>query len=175
MTRRFDRGADNERLHVQTLCALGHLDNDQPRTHSYASYFWVGRQLGLGPEDARQMFRRIVFNVMGANRDDHTKNFSFVLSEHGRWRLAPAYDVTHSYWDGEWTQTHQMSVNGRFSDITLDDLREMAERNEVPGIESTLGEVASAIDDWPSFARDAAVDERTVAKIAGDIDRLRPR
>jgi len=121
------------------------------------------------------MFRRIVFNVMGANRDDHTKNFSFLLREGGSWQLAPAYDVSHSIWDGEWTQNHQMSVNGRFDGITLDDLRALADSNGVPAIETSIREVSAAIDAWPEFASIAGVDQETIDKIAGDISDLRPR
>ena len=175
LTKRFDRGDDNERIHAQTLCALGHLDFAMARTHSYASYFLVARELGLTPADFEQMFRRIVFNVMGANRDDHTKNFSFLLREGGSWQLAPAYDVTHSIWDGDWTQNHQMSVNGRFDGITLDDLRALADSNEVPAIETSIREVSESIDAWPEFAGIAGVDQETIDKIAGDISDLRPR
>lgn len=175
LTKRFDRGDDNERTHAQTLCALGHLDFAMARTHSYASYFLVARELGLTPADFEQMFRRIVFNVMGANRDDHTKNFSFLLRERGSWQLAPAYDVTHSIWEGEWTQNHQMSVNGRFDGITLDDLRALADSNEVPGIEASIREVSQAIDAWQEFAGIAGVDQEMIDKVAGDINDLRPR
>lgn len=175
MTKRFDRGDSNERIHTQTLCALGHLDYKMTRTHSYAGYFWVARELGLEAPDFQQMFRRVVFNTMGANRDDHTKNFSFLLKEQGRWQLAPAYDITHSIWDGQWTQQHQMSVNGHFDQITLDDLRALADANEVPGIERVLREVAEAIDTWHDFASIAGVDEVTTDNIADDIGDLRPR
>jgi serine/threonine-protein kinase HipA len=175
MTQRFDRGPDNERIHTQTLCALGHFDYNMARTHSYSSYFWVAGELGLGSDAFHQIFRRVAFNVMGANRDDHTKNFSFMLDQHREWQLAPAYDVTHSYWDGGWTQTHQMSVNGKFDGITLDDLRIMADLHDVPAINKTLREVSQAIDAWPDFAHTAGVNDETTARISGDIDKLRPK
>jgi serine/threonine-protein kinase HipA len=174
MTRRFDRGPNNERIHSQTLCAMAHLDYRMARTHSYSSYFLTARELGLGPAARQQMFRRVVFNVMGVNRDDHTKNFSFLLSERGEWRLAPAYDITHSYWDGEWTQSHQMSVNGRFVGITLDDLRTIGDLHDVPGIEVVLREVTDAVTAWPDHAAAAGVDLGTIAKIATDIAAFRP-
>ena len=91
------------------------------------------------------------------------------------WKLAPAYDITHSNWAGEWTQGHQMSVNGKFNDISLDDLREMADRFEVPNIERVLFEVAAAVESWPDAARQARVDEATMARISADLDRYRPR
>ena len=175
LTRRFDRGENNERLHTQTLCALGHLDYNMARTHSYSSYFLTARELGLGPDASREIFRRALFNVAGVNRDDHTKNASFSLAEHGSWQLAPAYDVTHSYWDAEWPQAHQMSVNAKFTGITLDDFRAMGERHEVPGIAATIDQVNEAIDHWPDFAAQAGVDATTTATIASDIERFRPR
>jgi serine/threonine-protein kinase HipA len=174
LTRRFDRRGGNERVHAQSLCALAHLDFNLARTHSYASYFLTARELGLGPDVLQQMFRRVVFNVMGVNRDDHTKNFSFILPEGGTWQLAPAYDVTHSYWGGEWTQGHQMSVNGRFNGITLDDLRELAERSGVPGVERVLREVGEAIGAWRDAANPAGIDAATTDAIEDDLRELRP-
>jgi serine/threonine-protein kinase HipA len=175
MTRRFDRGARGERIHSQTLCALAHLDYNARRTHAYETYFLTARQLGLGPDEMSQIFRRAVFNVMGVNRDDHAKNFSFLLPEHGRWQLAPAYDVTHSNWGGSWTQAQQMSVSGNFTDITLDDFRLMGDRLEVPGIERTLNDVAQSIAQWRDFADEAMVDQATTDKIAVDLDELHLR
>jgi len=174
MTKRFDRGPGNARIHSQTLCAVGHLDYNLARSHAYSSYFLTAERLGFGPDDRAQMFRRVAFNVMAVNRDDHTKNFSFLLPEDGPWKLAPAYDVTHSYWGGEWTQTHQMSVNGRFVDITLDDLRALGDLHEVPGIEAALRAVAEAVDAWPEFAVAAGVDGDTLARVGADVARFRP-
>jgi serine/threonine-protein kinase HipA len=175
MTRRFDRGADNERLHSQTLCALAHLDYNASHAHSYASYFLTARELGLGPNDLQQIFRRVVFNVMASNRDDHAKNFSFLLKERGAWQLAPAYDVTHSNWGVEWTNGHQMSVNGRFLGIALDDLRSLGDQQGVPGIEKALRDVTQATSRWREFATEAGVEETEIAKIESDIIGFRPR
>jgi serine/threonine-protein kinase HipA len=174
MTKRFDRGPGDVRIHSQTLCALGHLDYNLTRSHAYSSYFLVARELGLDAAARQEMFRRVAFNVMAVNRDDHTKNFSFLLPEHGPWQLAPAYDVTHSHWQGPWTQTHQLSVNGRFVDITLDDLRALGDLHEVPGIEASLREVSTAVGAWPDHAASAGVEEATIARVAGDISAFRP-
>jgi serine/threonine-protein kinase HipA len=175
MTKRFDRGPDNLRLHLQSLCALDHLDFNLARTHSYSSYLLVADRLGLDAADRGQIFRRIVFNVMGVNRDDHTKNVAFLLPENGTWQLAPAYDVTHANWGSDWTAQHQMSVNGRFSEISLDDLRAMGDRHDVPGIERALREVAEAIDTWPEVSAESGVDDVTTEKIADDLAMFRPR
>lgn len=175
MTRRFDRGANQERVHVQTLCGLAHLDYNASHVHSYSSYFLTARELGLGADATEQIFRRVVFNVMGANRDDHAKNFSFLLPEHGSWQLAPAYDVTHSNWGDPWTQAHQMSVNGRFAGITRDDLLTMASLHDVPRADAVIAEVAEAMANWRAFAEMATVDEETTARVAGDLEQFRPR
>lgn len=174
MTKRFDRGPGNARLHLQSLCALDHLDFNLARTHSYSSYFLVADRLGLDANDRGQIFRRIAFNVMGVNRDDHTKNVAFLLPEDGVWELAPAYDVTHANWGSDWTAQHQMSVNGRFSGVTLDDLRALGDRHDVPGIENALRDVAAAIETWPEAAADSGVDQVTIEKVAHDFRTLRP-
>ena len=122
-----------------------------------------------------QIFRRAAFNMMGVNRDDHAKNFSFLLPENGGWQLAPAYDVTHANWGASWTQSQQMSVNGKYLDISLDDFRSMGDRLQVPDIERTLTEVATSISEWRDFAAIAMVDRMTTDKIAQDLEDLRPR
>jgi serine/threonine-protein kinase HipA len=105
--------------HVQTLCAMDHLDFKQRGTHAYAQLFMVAARLGLGDAALDQVFRRMAFNVVARNCDDHTKNFAFRLKQSGDWELVPAYDVTHAYNPrGEWTYQHLMSVNGKFDDIT---------------------------------------------------------
>jgi serine/threonine-protein kinase HipA len=175
LTRRFDRGMNSERIHSQTLCALAHLDYNARRTHAYETYFLTAQQLGLGPESAAEIFRRALFNVMSVNRDDHAKNFSFLLPEGGQWHLAPAYDVTHSNWGASWTQAQQMSVNGKFLDITLDDFRRMGDRFGVPGIEGIVTDVEQAVMNWRDFAAVAQVDQVTTDSIASDLIELRPR
>ncbi|HEY5304776.1 MAG TPA: type II toxin-antitoxin system HipA family toxin [Acidimicrobiales bacterium] len=175
MTRRFDRGPKGERIHSQTLCALAHLDYNARRTHAYETYFLTAQQLGLGTDSSSQIFRRAVFNVMSVNRDDHAKNFSFLLPEGEGWRLAPAYDVTHSNWGASWTQAQQMSVNGAFVGITIDDFRTMGDRFGVPGIEGIIADVAQAIENWREFAALADVDQRTTDSVASDLVELRPR
>ena len=177
MTRRFDRvgsGPDAQKIHVQSLCALDHLDFNLQGTHSYAQYLNVIDQLGLEPGAKSQAFRRCLFNVMAANRDDHTKNVAFCCTKDGTWALAPAFDVDHSYNpSGAWTQRHQMSVNGKFEEIDERDVLEMADRFSVPGARTILREVQSVVDQWVDFAEDAAVDEEHIRRVAADIDTFR--
>jgi serine/threonine-protein kinase HipA len=176
MTRRFDRRADGTKIHTQTLCALDQLDFNLADTHSYAQYLDVIDRLGLGPDAREQGFRRLVFNVAGANRDDHTKNLSFCCHQEGTWSLSPAYDVNHAYNpQGQWTQRHQMSVNGKFEDITRADLLELADRYVVPAPARVIDDVFEAVSRWPSFAEEAGVEEFDVVRIAADLVSFRPR
>lgn len=165
MTQRFDREI-NVRHHMQTLCAVSHLDYKQKSTHDYSQYFMAIAGLKL-PDSAReQAFRRMVFNVLSANCDDHTKNLSFLLKKNSQWELAPAYDVTHAYNPrGEWTYQHLMSVNGKFKEIEKSDLMTVAERFQVSRARAILKEVSEAVDAWPEFAKKAEVP----ADIAEDI------
>jgi serine/threonine-protein kinase HipA len=174
MTRRFDRDEFGAKVHIQSLCAMDHLDFKAADTHSYAQYFDVVERLGLGREALEQAFRRCAFNVGAANRDDHTKNFGFVCSRSGEWELAPAYDVNHSYNpDGLWTQRHQMSINAKFEAITRDDLLDVAERFNVPGARAVLGDVDTALRRWREFAEACGVEGHHVERIAGDIEQFR--
>jgi ABC-type ATPase involved in cell division len=176
MTRRFDRRADGSKVHTQTLCALDQLDFNLADTHSYAQYLDVIDRLGLGPDAREQGFRRLVFNVAGANRDDHTKNLSFRCDEDGTWSLSPAYDVNYAYNpQGRWTQRHQMSVNGKFEDITKADLLDLADRYVVPAPARVIDDVLEAVGRWRSFAEEAGVEEAQVERIAGDLVAFRPR
>ncbi len=169
MTRRFDRGDDGERHHVVSLCAMAHLDFNLTGTHSYDQYLQTVAALGLGPDALHQAYRRMVFNVMAVNHDDHTKNFAFLRRRGGGWELAPAYDVTHAYHPrSKWTSRHLMSVNGRFDGITIADLHAVGERNGVPAFKRCVREVRAAVQRWPEFAEAAEVGAAATAAIAAD-------
>jgi len=172
MTRRFDREVVNGctiKHHVQTLCAMNHLDFKQRGTHAYAQLFMLISRLRLGDEPMGQTFRRMVFNVMARNCDDHTKNFAFRLKQGGSWELAPAYDVTHAYNPkGEWTYQHLMSVHGKFREITAEDLLEDADRFGARRPKDLLKDVRAAVDAWPEFARRAGLNVKAAKSVAGD-------
>jgi len=175
LTRRFDRGPGGRR-HVLTLCAMAHLDFNLARTHSYSQYLATIDALGLGPDAREQAFRRLVFNVVGLNRDDHTKNVSFTADQGGQWELAPAYDLAHAHNpEGRWTHAHQMSVGEKFENITLDDLRAFGDRHLVPGYNPVIDDVTEAVAAWPDFADQAGVAPDHVARIAEDITAHHPR
>ena len=172
MTRRFDRGVisgQTVKHHVQTLCAMDHLDFRQRGTHAYAQLFMVVARLGLGDAALDQAFRRMAFNVMARNCDDHTKNFAFRLEQNGDWELAPAYDVTHAYNPkGEWTYQHLMSVNGKFDGITRDDILMEAERFGIGRPKDRLSEVRTALENWPAFAKEAGLSDSASRRVAAD-------
>jgi len=172
MTRRFDRD-DNRKHHIQSLCALAHLDYKQRATHAYEQLFLAAIKLQLGDDALRQLFLRMTFNVLARNCDDHTKNFAFRLRQGHAWELAPAYDVTHAYNpQGEWTYQHLMSVNGRFRDITRDDLMTVADRFGVAGARALLSDVRVVLDSWPDHARAAGVPASEAGRVAQEFRRL---
>jgi serine/threonine-protein kinase HipA len=169
MTRRFDR-IGNERVHVQSLCAMAHLDFNQRATHDYAQLFDAADRLGLSPEARTEVFRRMAFNVAAANCDDHTKNFAFVLAPGATWELAPAFDVTHAFNPtSEWVSQHLMSVNGAFAGITRTDLLAVADRFIVPGAVAALEQVLAVVADWQTYAASAGVGIEDSAHVAADI------
>jgi serine/threonine-protein kinase HipA len=168
MTRRFDRDG-NRKHHVQTLCALQHLDYNQRATHGYEQYFLSIQRLGMGDPAMQEAFRRMAFNVMARNCDDHTKNFAFRMREGGGWELAPAYDVTHAHSPtSEWTSQHLMSVNGVFGEISRADLLTVADRFLIPNARGILGDVRSAVNEWHGFATEAGVPVAKIERITSD-------
>ena len=128
MTKRFDRTESGEKVHTQTLCALGNFDRDE--RHSYEQIFQTMRRLNLPYNDIEQIYRRMVFNVVARNHDDHTKNHSFRMDKNGKWSLAPAYDLCYSFDpSGKWTKQHQLSLNGKRDNFTMSDLLQIAKKS----------------------------------------------
>jgi len=167
MTRRFDRDYGNIRHHVQTLCAMSHIDYKKTGTNSYAQLFDTASQLKLPYSDLEELFRRMAFNVMGRNCDDHSKNFSFRLKRGGNWELAPAYDVSFAHNPtSKWTHQHLMSVNGKFKDFTKGDLLEVADRFGIGTAPRVLENVCDAIRAWRKFAKEGGVPAKATQEIA---------
>lgn len=168
MTRRFDRTDDGDKLHAQTLGGLAHLDYNQADVHRYEQVFLVMHQLGLPAAQREQQFRRMVFNVVARNQDDHVKNIGFLMDRSGTWRLSPAYDVTYAYRpDSRWTSRHQMSINGKRDDFTVEDLRAVAKVARIRRalVDDTLADVTDAVRRWASFADEAGVTTDHVERI----------
>ena len=165
MTKRFDR-EDGKKIHMQTLCGMAHYDFRLRRAYSYEQAFNVMRALRLPYSAAKEMFRRMVFNVVVRNQDDHTKNISFLMGEDGIWRLSPAYDMGYAYNpQGGWTSTHQMSINGKFDDITRKDLLVFATLNNIKEAESIIDEVCEIASLWTEMAKDCDVPPTMVEAI----------
>ena len=165
MTRRFDREG-GQKVHMQTLCGIAHYDFRLLRAYSYEQAFGVMRALRLPYSDAQQMFRRIVFNVVVRNQDDHTKNISFLMGEDGHWHLSPAYDMGYAYNpQGGWTAMHQMSVNGKYDKITRNDLLALATANNIKNPSEIIEEVRETVSHWPEIACEADVAKEMVAAI----------
>ncbi len=167
MTERFDR-LDGDRLHLQSLTALGHFDFNMAGAHSYEQAIDVMRKLRLSNADLVEQFRRAVFNVVGRNQDDHTKNISFLMNRRGQWRLSPAYDITYAYNpEGAWTSAHQMTLNGKRDNFDRSDIARLASAVDLTEVEGLkiLDHVLDVVSQWPTFARDAEVDPQMITEV----------
>lgn len=168
MTKRFDRTETGEKIHVQTIAGLAHYDRDQ--RHSYEEIFRVMRLMKLPYPQQEELFRRMVFNVMARNHDDHTKNFSFLMDKNGVWRLAPAYDLCYSYTpNGKWTNRHQLSLNGKQEGFTMKDLITTAENMGIRNHKIIIGEVQEAISRWKEFAEASGVKQEHIQLIGNNL------
>ena len=168
MTRRFDRLAAGVKLHMQSLCALAHFDFNQAGAYSYEQALLTIRQLKLPMAAVEEQFRRMVFNVVARNQDDHVKNIAFLMNQQGEWSLAPAFDVTYSYNpSGSWTATHQMTLNGKRDGFALADFEACAKAALMKrGRAATIiEEVREAVKHWPEFAAEAKLSGKWQNKI----------
>lgn len=165
LTKRFDR-QNGEKIHMQTLCGIAHYDYRNPRSYSYEQAFNVMRALRLPYSQAQEMYRRMVFNVVIRNQDDHTKNISFLMDRQGKWTLSPAYDMGFAYNPkGGWTAQHQMSINGKFDDITRQDLLEFARHNNIKEATEIIDRIAEVSSRWPLLARECEVPQPMIDAI----------
>lgn len=155
MTKRFDRDENNTKHHVQTFCALKHFDFNEVNSFSYEQLFQTMRELNLNYADAEQMYRRMVFNVLARNCDDHTKNFSFLLKENSKWELAPAYDICHAYKpQHQWVSQHALSINGKRKDFTNADLLQIGKSISCKNAASILEEIQEVVSQWKYYAKE---------------------
>lgn len=162
LTKRFDR-ANGEKIHMQTLCGIAHYDFRLRRAYSYEQAFNVMRRLRLPYSQAEEMFLRMVFNVVIRNQDDHTKNISFLMDKTGKWTLSPAYDICFAYNPkGSWTDTHQMSINGKFDDITRQDLLVCAAANNIKNAAEIIDKVCETAAKWPEMAKNCGVPQEMI-------------
>lgn len=169
LTKRFDR-ENGKKVHMQTLCGIAHFDYRMHRAYSYEQAFNVMRALRLPYSDAQEMFRRMVFNVILRNQDDHTKNISFLMDEKGKWKLSPAYDMGYAYNPhGGWTNTHQMSINGKFDNIKRYDLLECASKNNIKDADMIIDKVKDAAAGWEGIAHECEVPKEMINSIVPNL------
>ncbi|NEX13070.1 MAG: toxin HipA [Prosthecochloris sp.] len=167
MTKRFDREGRSTKHHIQTFSALKHFDYNLVMSFSYEQLFQTMRELKLPYPDAEQMFRRMAFNVAARNCDDHTKNFSFRLKQDTKWELAPAYDVCHAYQPNhQWVSQHALSINGKRTNITKEDLLNIARSIHIKTAVEVIDEVNAAVAQWKNYADEVAVSPSLREQIA---------
>ncbi len=166
MTKRFDRAKGKEKLHFQSLCGIAHFDFSQTNAYSYEQAFQVMRTLSLPYQAAEQLYRRMVFNVVARNLDDHTKNIAFLMNKAGEWRLAPAYDLTWSYDPNSiWVSKHNLSINGKRDNITKDDLLKVGKEMSIKQPINIINQVIETIKNWNNYAEKAGVKPNQIKQI----------
>jgi serine/threonine-protein kinase HipA len=161
MTRRFDRLPDGSKLHMQTLGGLAHFDYNMAGAYSYEQAFQVMHHLDLGMDDRLEQFRRMLFNIVARNQDDHVKNIAYLMDKSGQWRLSPAYDIVYSYnTDGAWTSRHQMTVNRQRDNFRLSDFEACAKIAAIPTrkVAEIIDDIQKVVSQWADYADQAGVD-----------------
>ena len=160
MTRRFDRGLAGEKIHMQSLCVLAHYDFNQPGAFSYEQALMGLRKLGLPMSAVEQQVRRMVFNIIARNQDDHVKNIAFLMDKDGNWTLSPAFDVIYSFApSGRWTSSHQMTLNGKRDNFKMNDFITCVNGAYLKRGRANLiiEAVREAVSKWREFADGAKV------------------
>jgi serine/threonine-protein kinase HipA len=166
MTQRFDRQGGDVKHHIQTFCAMQHFDFNEINSFSYEQLFQTMRELHLDYPSMEQLFRRMVFNVLARNCDDHTKNFAFRLQKDGQWELAPAYDICHAYKPGsEWVSQHILSINNKQKDIEKKDLLAIANTINCKKAKLIIDEVSTTVNNWNTFAKETGVSTKMSKEI----------
>jgi len=172
MTKRFDR-VNGQKLHMQSFGAIAHIDYNEPGLSSYEMAALTARRLGLPSSDIEQFYRRMIFNVLAVNQDDHVKNISFLMDRSGIWTLSPAYDVTFACDSGnKWLQAHQMTINGKKSNILMDDMIACGQNMDLKTskCKKIIEEVKDAVKEWQTIARSVAIKEKTINLIHKEIE-----
>ena len=175
ITKRFDRRG-GWKMHMQSLCGLAHYDFNMAGAYGYEQAFSIMRRLRLSKADATEQYRRMIFNVIARNQDDHTKNIAFLMDQKGNWKLSPAFDVTYSHNPaGKWTNQHQMSINGKRDHFKMEDLIALGDSISISRPKEIIDDVLAAIEKWPEFAAAASLHESITRNIAGFFRKDLPR
>jgi serine/threonine-protein kinase HipA len=167
MTRRFDRTEGGDKIHMHSLCGMQHYDFNSPGQYAYEQAFATIQKLNLGYAALTEMFRRMVFNIVARNQDDHTRNIAFLMESTGEWKLSPAFDVMWAYNErGSWTNRHQMSVNGKRDGFRREDLLDPARRFGIKNAESILDQTRDVVKRWPEYAAQEGIPEPEAKAVA---------
>ncbi len=173
MTKRFDRGENGERFHTQTFCAMAHFDFNQVRSYSYEQLFQTMRELRLPYPEAEEMFRRMVFNVLARNCDDHTKNTTFIYHPGNGWTLSPAYDICHAYRpDSVWVSKHALSVNGKRDQITIQDFLAVAKSMNIKKANDIIQKVREGVSHFREYAENRGVTGSFITAIENTFPKI---
>ena len=177
MTKRFDRSDGGDKFHMQSLCALGHYDFNMAGACSYEQALEMVRRIVKQntKQALEQQFLRAVFNIVGRNQDDHTKNIDFLMDRHGNWRPSPAYDMAYSFNpNGEWTSKHQMSLNGKREAFTREDLIKFGEKAELKKAQALklIHKVEDVFSNWRTYAKKCLVFTNQTNDISKNIRKL---
>lgn len=168
-TRRFDRvDKTGKKIHMQSLGGLAHFDFNDPGAHSYEQAATIMRRINLLQTNIEQLFRRMVFNEIAKNYDDHVKNISFLMDKSGKWQLSPAYDMTFSYNPNSiWVSQHQMKINGKREDINIGDLIACGKSMDISNkkIKNIIEQVVHCVNNWPQYAEKAELKENYMLEI----------
>ncbi len=173
MTKRFDRTQEGQKLHMQSLGAMAHFDYNVPQAYSYEQAYDVMLRIGLGNAEAEQLFKRMLFNVMARNQDDHVKNISFLMNKAGEWSLAPAYDITYANNPtNRWTSSHQMTINGKASEIGKEDIFKCGRRMNLSraSILNSIEEIQVSLCTWEKCAQEANIREEGASFIKSNFE-----
>ena len=168
MTKRFDRDNKGNKFHMQTLCAIGHMDFNQAGVYSYEQLFYILNRIGVHHQDSVESFKRMLFNIYSFNCDDHTKNISFLMNKQGQWKISPAYDVSFAYNpNGMWTSSHQMTINGKRKNFTELDFETCAKLGNLSNREkkNAITDVKAAISKWKSIAKKTGLTDNRINEI----------
>lgn len=173
MTKRFDRDDKKGKLHIQSFCAMRHFDFNEVNLYSYEQLFETMRILRLPYPEADQLYRRMVFNVLGRNCDDHTKNFAFIMNQTGKWNLSPAFDICHAYRPGsDWVSQHALSINGKRNNINKMDLLSISKQMNIKKAENIISQISEVMTKWNQYASDVNVDKKLKGAIEKTLIRL---
>ncbi|MGQ0828212.1 MAG: type II toxin-antitoxin system HipA family toxin [Bacteroidota bacterium] len=172
LTKRFDRDKNGDKIHIHSLCGILGLDYNKIGEYSYEQYFMTARRLGLGINSIEEIFKRMVFNVLAHNCDDHTKNFSFMMDQNGQWSLSPAFDICYSYdRSNEWVNGHNMRVNNKRVGITHTDLMLVGEKFNIKRRKEIFKKIKSVIDKFEIYAKENDVKKELIS----EVEKNRPR